>query len=68
MPNITIEEYQLMLDNHDWYYDYSDDHRVWRKGSDSFHNLMAIAKNEGGEFKARFNNELEKRKLYGKIK
>lgn len=26
------ELYESLLSNHDWYYDYSDDHRVWCAG------------------------------------
>ena len=27
------EEFAKMLEKHDWYYDYSDDHRVFLRGS-----------------------------------
>lgn len=26
------EKYRKLLRSHDWYYDYSDDHRVWKRG------------------------------------
>lgn len=26
------ENYRKLLKSHDWYYDYSDDHRVWKSG------------------------------------
>jgi hypothetical protein len=29
----SIEEYKNRLKHHDWYYDYSDDGSVWRRGS-----------------------------------
>jgi len=29
---MTDKEYMTMLQNHDWFYDYSDDHRVWQEG------------------------------------
>jgi hypothetical protein len=29
----NIGEYFNRLSNHDWYYDYSDDHSVWKRGS-----------------------------------
>ena len=29
---MTVKEYMTMLQNHDWFYDYSDDHRVWQDG------------------------------------
>lgn len=31
-PMPTLEDYQKALAAHDWYYDYSDDHRVWKQG------------------------------------
>ena len=30
----TLDTYESMLKRHDWYYDYSDDYRVWRKWDD----------------------------------
>jgi len=30
--DIAVEAYTNMLKCHDWYYDYSDDHRYWSKG------------------------------------
>jgi hypothetical protein len=30
--DIAVEAYTHMLKCHDWYYDYSDDHRYWSKG------------------------------------
>jgi hypothetical protein len=32
------------LNRADWYYNYSDDHRVWQSGSDAFAKLEAKAK------------------------
>ena len=29
-----LDELENLLSNHDWFYMYSDDHRVWRKGTD----------------------------------
>lgn len=29
---MTHDEYVTALQRHDWHYDYSDDHNVWRKG------------------------------------
>lgn len=31
-----MEEYIQKLLNHDWFYEYSDDHRVWTNGKNSF--------------------------------
>lgn len=30
----TEQEYRAALQAHDWYYDYSDDHKVWCAGRD----------------------------------
>lgn len=29
---MDTEEYFYLLDKHDWYYDFSDDSRVWKMG------------------------------------
>lgn len=29
---MNLEEFEALLRDHDWYYDYSDDHRVWQRG------------------------------------
>lgn len=38
------EEYQKLLDSHDWFYEYSDDGRVWRAGYESKQRLLNLAK------------------------
>jgi hypothetical protein len=30
--NPELRALSQLLASHDWYYDYSDDHRVWRRG------------------------------------
>ena len=32
MDMINEQEFLNMLENHDWYYEYSDDHSQWTKG------------------------------------
>lgn len=32
MSNISLREYWELLNNHDWFYQWSDDHRVYQKG------------------------------------
>lgn len=39
----AMDKYVDMLKSHDWYYDYSDDHSVWRKGSDAHKQLRYMA-------------------------
>lgn len=44
---ITVElfdEYVKQLASHDWAYDYSDDHGVWRRGEAKHKELVAQAK------------------------
>lgn len=36
-----LEKFEEMLKNHDWYYEYSDDHGVWQAGRRSKGEVMA---------------------------
>ena len=47
MENITKEQYAKMLDSHDWYYQFSDDHRVYRAGEANRRKLEHYAKIDG---------------------
>lgn len=38
------ENYIKLLKSHDWYYDYSDDHSVWRRGSEAHSRLRGLQK------------------------
>lgn len=38
--DIAVEAYTDMLKNHDWYYEYSDDHRYWSKGRNERDNIL----------------------------
>lgn len=40
---ITIEEYYRLLKAHDWYYEFSDDHRVWKEGQRKSDYLRKVA-------------------------
>jgi len=40
---MEIAEYFKELQKHDWYYNYSDDHRAWVKGNENTKRLQAIA-------------------------
>ena len=31
----SLSEYWNQLNGHDWFYDYSDDHGVWKRGSEN---------------------------------
>lgn len=45
--NPTLQEYYDMLVKHDWYFDWSDDGRVWRAGVKARDELKAIAEANG---------------------
>lgn len=42
---MNLEQFEEMLQWHDWYYEYSDDHRMWRKGNASAQSI-AMAKKQ----------------------
>jgi hypothetical protein len=39
---ITPTEFYAMLEQHDWFYSYSDDHRVWTAGNEANRKLQSI--------------------------
>ena len=40
---LGLKEYLKALESHDWYYNYSDDHQVYMKGSSEKDNLRKLA-------------------------
>ena len=50
----NIREYFNRLRNHDWYYDYSDDHSVWKRGNESRDRLLNTAA-ENTQYKEMYN-------------
>lgn len=40
---ISLRDYWDSLNRHDWYYDYSDDHGVWKRGSSERSRLRALS-------------------------
>lgn len=38
---MTLDQYIAQLKAHDWFYQYSDDHRVWQAGRDVMEQLRA---------------------------
>ena len=51
---ISLYSYYKMLEAHDWYYDFSDDPRVFRAGQGALGKLQTIAK-QSQEHLALFN-------------
>ena len=39
---MEASEFFSLLEKHDWFYQYSDDHRAWEKGSTESKRLQAI--------------------------
>ena len=39
---MDASEFFKLLEKHDWFYQYSDDHRAWTKGSDESRRLQSI--------------------------
>ncbi len=37
---MSLQDFYIKLEQHDWFYEMSDDHRVWQKGKDA-NNLLA---------------------------
>ncbi len=40
---MTPSEFFKLLEKHDWYYNYSDDHRAWEKGNSESKRIQSIA-------------------------
>lgn len=40
----TLQQYEQALRSHDWYYDYSDDHRYYTKGRDEWAAISRMRK------------------------
>lgn len=48
---MNITEYKKALQSMDWWFDYSDDHRVWRMGMAQKRQLLREA-DKGGEYRS----------------
>jgi hypothetical protein len=52
---MTIEEYKTQLEQHDWFYHFSDDHGVWVNGERESARIFLIAENGNADFKRAYN-------------
>jgi hypothetical protein len=43
-PEVAVEMFTNMVKTHDWYYEYSDDHRVWRQGQNAYDDIHLALK------------------------
>lgn len=41
LETFALEMFEQLCKDHDWYYQYSDDHRVWTKGRDEYSRLQS---------------------------
>jgi len=55
----SLADYQSMLDSHDWYYNYSDDPGVWKRGFDRQRELERISKESPEHEKMWNDNKLK---------
>lgn len=51
---MNLTEYYDRLEKADWFYEFSDDHSVWKRGSTEFANLRGLAK-QSSEHQALFD-------------
>ena len=49
-----------MLKDHDWYFSYSDDFRVWKKGEEEHKKIMDMVKKLGKDGKKLYNKYIKK--------
>jgi len=59
---MTLEEFETVLKNHDWFSAMSDDHRVWKRGQEEFKKIREMV-NEQPEFENIFNQYKEERMI-----
>jgi hypothetical protein len=41
LETFALEMFEQMCREHDWYYEYSDDHNVWKRGRVAYSNLQS---------------------------
>lgn len=51
---VSLRDYWDKLSRHDWYYNYSDDGSVWRRGEENESKLIAISR-QSPEHKALYD-------------
>lgn len=60
--NPSYEIFQYILDHHDWYYHYSDDHRVYSKGQD-VSNLIDVIRKQDDVFEEMYLRYLDQHNM-----
>lgn len=59
---LTIQEYKLMLERHDWYYMMSEDAGIYKAGAYSYSNIQGLS-STSKEHKELFNQQQDKHKI-----
>lgn len=52
---MQINAYYEDLASHDWFYEYTDDYRVWAAGDANFKRLARVAETHGGRHRELFD-------------
>jgi hypothetical protein len=52
---MKLEDFKQLLENHDWYYGFSDDHSYWVRGERQSAEIYAALKNGTVEMKQLYN-------------
>ena len=55
----TLEQFDIMCRDHDWFYMHSDDHRAWSKGKTNANLLDSIVNTGGQEYKEVYLNHVK---------
>lgn len=58
LDNMTLEQFEYALERFDWYYEMSDDHRVWSAGNKRWRELVYVS-NRGANYKEVFDKYCE---------
>lgn len=52
---VTLEKFITMLQTHDWYYNYTDDGKVWRAGKNDEDEIHRIIRERGTKYEQAYN-------------
>lgn len=52
---MNLEDFKKLLDNHDWFYSFSDDHGVWQRGNKQVAEIESALANSTPEIKKLYN-------------
>jgi len=52
---MKLQEFKKLLNNHDWFYHFSDDHGVWVRGETQVAQIVGALKNGTDEMKKLYN-------------